>query len=348
VRRRAGWLWLSLAALLAALAVLVPSAAARPEASDRPADAADVLPSWGRVCSIMRPVEKFKVLDLLGKLTDHGSLEALGMILTFTTPSLCPEKKEAETLLLAQNTLAQQLVNGNSIFNSLKSRLPLLVPRIAAQRPQPSPVAAARIVLPAATLTERPIPASSLTPVDVNWLQFGTQATRVDVKAQSFSSLFAPAPTRVISSGLNGLATTGFFGRRYVPLAVSAGTYWQLCIRASSLDPSQPYACGLRFKVTIDVGAANWLNTQLHDHGYGCAVFFGSQVAVAAAYRHATASFAVDGTLRTFPFRFDITNADRSMIYARSGLSYGRHTLCIYDEGPPGAGGAILSVTAFS
>jgi hypothetical protein len=119
----------------AAVLALVPSAAARPAAPDRPDDATGVLPSWGRVCSIMRPVEKFRVLDVLGKLSEHESLEALGMILTFATPSLCPEKKEAQTLLLAQNTLAQQLVNGNSIFNGLKTRLPALVPRIAAQRP---------------------------------------------------------------------------------------------------------------------------------------------------------------------------------------------------------------------
>jgi hypothetical protein len=203
-------------------------------------------------------------------------------------------------------------------------------------------------VLPAATLSARAIPASSLTPVEVNWLQFGAQETRIDVKAQSFSSLFAPLPTRVITSGLSGLTTTGFFGRRYVPLAVSGGTYWQLCIRASSINPSAPYACGLRFHLAIDVGAAGSLNAQLRDHRYGCAAFFGSQVAVAAGYRHDAASFAVDGEPRTFPLRFDYTFADRSIVYARSGLSYGRHTLCVYDEDANGVSGAILSVTAVS
>jgi hypothetical protein len=331
----------------AAVVALVPSAAARPTATDRAADGTGVLPSWGRVCSIMRPVEKFRVLDVLGKLTERDSLEALGMILTFATPSLCPEKKEAQTLLLAQNTLTQQLVNGNSAFSGLKAQLPLLVPRIAAQRPQPSPIASAQIVLPAATLAARAIPAPSLTPLDVNWLQFGAQETRVDVKAQSFSSLFTALPTRVLTGGLNGLSTSGFFGRRYLPLGRERRDVL-LCIRSSSLDPYQPYACGLRFHLAIDVGAANSLNAQLRDHRYGCASFFGSQVAVAASYRHDTASFAVDGERRTFPLRFDYTAADRSMVYARSGLAYGRHTLCVYDEDARGVGGALLSVTAIS
>jgi hypothetical protein len=79
-----------------------------------------------------------------------------------------------------------------------------------------------------------------------------------------------------------------------------------------------------------------------------CATFFGSQVAVAASYRHGSASFAVDGEPRTFPLHFDFTFADRMMVYARSGLSYRQHTLCVYDEDPRGVGGAILSVTAIS
>lgn len=77
------------------------------------------------------------------------------MILTFAAPALCPTHKEGQTLLLAQSLLAQQIAGNNTAFASFSSRLPLLVPRIAVQRPQPSPVAAARIALPAAPLIAR-------------------------------------------------------------------------------------------------------------------------------------------------------------------------------------------------
>jgi hypothetical protein len=273
---------------------------------------------------------------MLEGLTDHEEFGTLGMILMVASPTLCPKAKERQNLLLAQNSLLQQVIGNTPTFDAFRSNLSTLVPTISSQRPQPlfgtaaRSVAQAQIALPGVTLAAGNIGSNSLVPVNVNWLQFGSGSVgAVDVKAEKFASASTGQHTD-ITNGLSDLAAQSFFGSHYVQLALGGRTWWQLCIRPSTTNLFAGYACGFRFRVFIDPSAAATLNSLLWTRGEGCVSFFGTQVSVAASLTHGDAHFSVDGEPWSGTYHFDLSYmTDRFTVYSRTGLAERTHTLCV-------------------
>lgn len=324
-----------------AVAVAMPTPAAAPAGT--PAGAAPVrngleLPAL--VCDVLKPADDFHVVDILGDLLDKD-VDGLAMLLFVTNKLACGEA-EADQVLLAQDTLAQQIASDAPKWSGFAAKLPKLVPALHRQYP----ATVATFAFPTVSLTDGAVGSQGYVPVSVHWLQVGTTVVpRVDIALRVYTSATSFVPTGTFTQGLHGLApASGWLGGRSVPLGLSGATYWQLGIRPSTTDPFAPYAWGLRFNITIDSADGAFINQKLQTSARACVFFDGTQVAVATEPTPGRAAFWVDRPpAKDFYFSLDWYGNVRQVPFTATGLAPGEHELCV-DNGLPGVAGEILAV----